>query len=114
MEYTKRLRDIISYAGQETVRLGNAKVQPEHLMLGIIRMGEGTAYDILAKTNINLSDFRHHLELHLSQQSGEPADVNSLHLSPAGERIIRLVGIERDDYGANVACYIHLLMAILR
>ncbi len=114
MEYTKRLRDIISYAGQETVRLGNAKVQPEHLMLGIIRMGEGTAYDILTKTNINLSDFRHHLELHLRQQSGEPADVNSLHLSPAGERIIRLVGIERDAYGADVAGSIHLLMAILR
>lgn len=114
MEYTKRLRDIISYAGQETVRLGNAKVQPEHLMLGIIRMGEGTAYDILAKTNINLSDFRHHLELHLRQQSGEPADVNSLHLSPAGERIIRLVGIEREAYGADVAGSIHLLMAILR
>ncbi len=114
MDYTKRLRDIISYAGQETVRLGNAKVQPEHLMLGIIRMGEGTAYDILSKTNINLSDFRHHLELHLRQQSGEPADVNSLHLSPAGERIIRLVGIERDAYGADVAGSIHLLMAILR
>lgn len=114
MEYTKRLRDIISYAGQETVRLGNDKVQPEHLMLGIIRMGEGTAYDILTKTNINLSDFRHHLELHLRQQSGEPADVNSLHLSPAGERIIRLVGIERDAYGADVAGSIHLLMAILR
>ncbi|MBQ7648139.1 MAG: ATP-dependent Clp protease ATP-binding subunit [Paludibacteraceae bacterium] len=114
MEYTKRLRDIISYAGQETVRLGNDKVQPEHLMLGIIRMGEGTAYDILTKTNINISDFRHHLELHLRQQSGEPADVNSLHLSPAGERIIRLVGIERDAYGADVAGSIHLLMAILR
>ena len=114
MEYTKRLRDIISYAGQETVRLGNDKVQPEHLMLGIMRMGEGTAYDILTKTNINLSDFRHHLELHLRQQSGEPADVNSLHLSPAGERIIRLVGIERDAYGADVAGSIHLLMAILR
>lgn len=114
MEYTKRLRDIISYAGQETVRLGNDKVQPEHLMLGIIRMGEGTAYDILTKTNINLSDFRHHLELHLRQQSGEPADVNALHLSPAGERIIRLVGIERDAYGADVAGSIHLLMAILR
>ncbi len=114
MDYTKRLRDIISYAGQETVRLGNDKVQPEHLMLGIIRMGEGTAYDILTKTNINLSDFRHHLELHLRQQSGEPADVNSLHLSPAGERIIRLVGIERDSYGADVAGSIHLLMAILR
>ena len=114
MEYTKRLRDIISYAGQETVRLGNDKVQPEHLMLGIIRMGEGTAYDILTKTNINISDFRHHLELHLRQQSGEPADVNALHLSPAGERIIRLVGIERDAYGADVAGSIHLLMAILR
>ena len=118
MEYTKRLRDIISYAGQETLRLGNHQVLPEHLMLGLIRLGEGTAYDILSRTTINFSDFKHHLEAHVrqsqptAQDSGNPGQ--SIHLSPAGERIIRLVGIERDAYATDVAGSIHLLMAILR
>lgn len=114
MDYTSRLRNIISYAGQETVRLGNAQVCPEHLMLGILRMAEGTAFDILTKTNVNLRQFKHELDARMRQDPPELVDTNSLHLSPAGERIIRLVGIERDAYGAEVAGSIHLLMAILR
>lgn len=114
MDYTSRLRDIISYAGQETVRLGNAQVSPEHLMLGILRMTDSTAYDILSKTGVNLRQFKHELDARMRQDPPEQVDTNSLHLSSAGERIIRLVGIERDAYGSEVAGSIHLLMAILR
>lgn len=114
MEYTARLKNIISYAGQETVRLGNAQVMPEHLMLGLIRLGEGTAYDILSKTKLNFMDFKHTLEDHVRQEPPEQIDNNTVHLSPASERIIRLVGIERDAYGVDVAGSVHLLMAILR
>ena len=114
MEYTARLKTIISYAGQETVRLGNAKVSPEHLMLGILRLAEGTAYDILSKTNINFSELKHVLDDHVRQEPPEQVENNTIHLSPAGERIIRLVAIERDAYGVDVAGTIHLLLAILR
>ena len=114
MEYTARLKTIISYAGQETVRLGNAKVSPEHLMLGILRLAEGTAYDILSKTNINFSELKHVLDDHVRQEPPEQVENNTIHLSPAGERIIRLVAIERDAYGVDVAGSIHLLLAILR
>jgi len=114
MEYTARLKTIISYAGQETVRLGNAKVSPEHLMLGILRMAEGTAYNILSKTSINFSELKHVLDDHVRQEPPEQVENNAIHLSPAGERIIRLVAIERDAYGVDVAGSIHLLLAILR
>ncbi len=114
MEYTARLKTIISYAGQEMVRLGNAKVSPEHLMLGILRLAEGTAYDILSKTSVNFTELKHVLDDRMRQEQPEQVDNNTIHLSPAGERIIRLVSIERDAYGADVAGSIHLLMAILR
>ncbi|MBO7454852.1 MAG: ATP-dependent Clp protease ATP-binding subunit [Paludibacteraceae bacterium] len=114
MEHTTRLKNIISYAGQETVRLGNARVAPEHLMLGLIRLGEGTAYDILSKTRIDFREYKHTLEEHVRQNPPEQIENNTIHLSPASERIIRLVGIERDAYGAEVSGSIHLLMAILR
>ena len=114
MEYTARLKTIISYAGQETVRLGNAKVSPEHLMLGILRLAEGTAYDILSKTPVKFTELKHVLDDHVRQDPPEQVENNTIHLSPAGERIIRLVGIERDVYGSEVAGSIHLLLAILR
>jgi len=114
MDYTARLRNIISYAGQETVRLGNANVGPEHLMLGIIRLAEGTACEILNKAGVNLRQFKHELDARMRKDPPEQIDNNAIHLSPAGERIIRLVGIERDAYGAEVAGSFHLLMAILR
>lgn len=114
MEYTERLKTIISYAGQETVRLGNAKVSPEHLMLGILRLAEGTAYDILSKTSVKFTELKHVLDDHVRQEPPEQVENNTIHLSPAGERIVRLVSIERDAYGAEVAGSIHLLLAILR
>lgn len=114
MEYTARLKTIISYAGQETVRLGNAKVSPEHLMLGILRLAEGTAYDILSKTSVKFTELKHVLDDHVRQEPPEQVENNTIHLSPAGERIVRLVSIERDAYGAEVAGSIHLLLAILR
>lgn len=114
MEYTARLKKIISYAGQETVRLGNAKVSPEHLMLGILRLAEGTAYDILGKTSVKFTELKHVLDDHVRQEPPEQVENNTIHLSPAGERIVRLVSIERDAYGAEVAGSIHLLLAILR
>ncbi|MBO6074157.1 MAG: ATP-dependent Clp protease ATP-binding subunit [Paludibacteraceae bacterium] len=114
MEYTARLKTIISYAGQETVRLGNAKVSPEHLMLGILRLAEGTAYDILSKTSVKFTELKHVLDDHVRQEPPEQVENSTIHLSPAGERIVRLVSIERDAYGAEVAGSIHLLLAILR
>ena len=114
MDYTSRLRNIITYAGQETVRLGNAQVMPEHLMLGIIRMGEGTAYDILTKCNVDLRQLKATLDDHMRHEPAEQTENNTIHLSPSSERIIRLVGIEREAYAADAAGSIHLLMAILR
>ena len=114
MDYTSRLRNIITYAGQETVRLGNSQVYPEHLMLGIIRLGEGTAYDILVQSKVDISAFKRALDDHMRQEPPEPIDNNTLHMSPAGERIVRLVGIEREAYAADAAGSLHLMMAILR
>lgn len=114
MEYTTRLRDIISYAGQESVRLGNPEVTPEHMMLGILRMGEGTAYGLLMQAGVDAHRLRMQLEEHLRTDKPETVDSSSLHLSSAAERIIRLIAMEMNRYGADVAGSAHLLLAILR
>ncbi len=83
-------------------------------MLGIIRVGEGTAYDILTKCNVDIRRYKTILDDHMRKDPPEQVDNTTVHLSSGSERIIRLVGIERDAYGADVAGSIHLLLAILR
>ena len=83
-------------------------------MLGILRLAEGTAYDLLIQAGINQQELRSYLEDHLRHDQTDNVDANSLHLSPASERIIRLVAMEMNRYGAEVAGSAHLLLAILR
>ncbi len=114
MDYTSRLRDIVSLAGQEALRLNNAQVYPDHLMLGILRTKDCTACDLLAKAGINFRQFKSEMEKHARKEQPEQVDAGNMHLSSASERIIRLMAIERDAYAAEVAGSAHLLMAILR
>ena len=53
--YTKRLFDVLQYSREEAVRLQSSYIGPEHLMLGILRDGNGIAYDTLAELDVNLS-----------------------------------------------------------
>lgn len=45
--YSKRLIDVIEYSREEAARLQNSYIGPEHLMLGIIRDGDGKAMQLL-------------------------------------------------------------------
>ena len=47
--YSENLNQIIQFAREEAVRLGNTRLFPEHLFLGIFRAGEGNAYQLLSE-----------------------------------------------------------------
>ena len=46
-QFTQRVSDIITYSKEEANRLRNSYIGPEHLLLGLIREGEGKAIEIL-------------------------------------------------------------------
>ena len=52
-QFTQRVSDIITYSKEEANRLRNSYIGPEHLLLGLIREGEGKAIEILLNLNIN-------------------------------------------------------------
>ena len=56
--YSKKLMDIIEYSREEAARLQNSYIGPEHLMLGIIRDGEGKAVQTLRELNIDEWDIK--------------------------------------------------------
>ena len=60
--YSKRLIDVIEYSREEAARLQNSYIGPEHLMLGIIREGEGEAMRVLRELHTDPMDIKRKIE----------------------------------------------------
>lgn len=110
MQQTPNLHTILSYACEEAGRLGNLEIQPDHIMLGILRLGAGKAYELLMQAGMNPVEFKKKIDERLLQD--QPTQTQKL--SRASERIIRLTGIEARDYQAETCGSVHLIMGILR
>ena len=52
-QFSQRVTDIITYSKEEAWRLQNNYIGPEHLLLGLIRDGDGKAIDVLNGMHVN-------------------------------------------------------------
>ncbi len=64
MEYnfSKRVQEVIKFSREEAFRLGHELIGTEHLLLGIIKLGEGTAVEILHNLNVDLLKLKKAIE----------------------------------------------------
>ena len=98
------------YAQQEAQRLGNNEILPDHLMLGILRLAEGKAFELLMQAGLNPIELKRSIDERLMQS----ATSQNTKMSRASERILRLMLIETKLYHADECGSAHLLLAILR
>ena len=61
--FSPRVKDVITYSKEEALRLGHDFIGTEHLMLGILRDGNGTAISILNNLSIDLEHLRRKVEI---------------------------------------------------
>jgi ATP-dependent Clp protease ATP-binding subunit ClpC len=61
--FSPRVKDVISYSKEEALRLGHDFIGTEHLLLGILRDGNGTAISILNNLAVDLSQLRRKVEI---------------------------------------------------
>lgn len=90
--------------------MGNSEVMPDHLMLAILRLGSGKAFELLMQAGLNPVELKQAIDDRLRQDT--TAEVKGLSRSAA--RIVRLMGVEMQAYHAEVCGSAHLLMAMLR
>ena len=110
MVVTQNTNKIILYAQEEAERLKSESVEPAHLMLAIIRVGEGSAFDLLRQLSFAPEQAKTAIE---DSVRGTEAP-QQLSISASTERIFRIAeGISR-EYRTEAVCSVHLLMAILR
>lgn len=110
MQQTNNLHTILLYAQQEAQRLGNSEVLPDHLMLGILRLADGKAFELLMQAGLNPVELKRSIDERLMQAATSEAKK----MSRASERILRLMLIEAKLYHAEECGSAHLLLGMLR
>ena len=110
MLQTNNLNTILLYAQQEAQRLGNSEVLPDHLMLGILRLANGKAFELLMQAGLNSVELKRAIDERLMQASTNETQK----MSRASLRILRLMQIEAKIYHAEECGSVHLLLGLLR
>ncbi|MFC4818212.1 MULTISPECIES: ATP-dependent Clp protease ATP-binding subunit [unclassified Flavobacterium] len=114
--FSPRVRDVITYSKEEALRLGHDFIGTEHLMLGILRDGSGTAITILNNLSVDLDHLRRKVEI-LSPANPNPTtgnDKKNLHLTRQAERALKTTFLEAKVFQSSTISTGHLLLCILR
>ena len=114
-QFSQRVSDIIVYSKEEANRLRSRYIGPEHLLLGMLRDGEGKAIEILSKLNPNLTAIKQQIEAQLKVEADDmllpDAEVS---LSNDAAKILKMCILEARGMKSNIADTEHVLLAILR
>ena len=111
MQVTQHLNQILVYAHDEAERLWSAHVEPEHLLLAIMRLGEGSAYEILLRASFRPEEAKVQIEDAIRGKQGTMETINR---SAQTNRILRIAEAISREYKSEQIGSIHLLLAILR
>ena len=115
--FSPRVKDVIAYSKEEALRLGHDFIGTEHLMLGLLRDGDGKAIDILNALEIDLSHLRRKVEI-LSPANPNMTAVSNekknLHLTRQAERALKTTFLEAKLFQSPNINTAHLLLCILR
>lgn len=113
--FSPKVKEIISYSREEALRLGNDFIGTEHLLLGMIREGEGLAVRVLQNMNVDLFDLRKELEVAIKDKNNKPlANINSLPLTKQAEKVIRITVLEAKALKSQTVETEHLMLSILK
>ncbi len=113
LNFSQRINDVISFAKEEAERLGNPYISPEHLFLGILREGEGTAIEILTQLNVDLDCLKNNIESKL-KTNVTLEHTDHIPLLKSSERILRLIYLEARSVKSENINTGHLLLALLK
>ncbi len=111
--FSNRVRDVIAYSREEAMRLGHDYIGTEHLLLGIIREGEGIAVKILRNLGCDLPKLKKAVEDTVRTVSGA-APGGNIPLTKQAEKVLKITQLEAKLYKSDVIGTEHLLLSLLR
>lgn len=114
-QFTQRVSDIIMYSKEEANRLRNSYIGPEHLLLGLIREGEGKAIEILFNLQINLQDIKNQLETIVKNNvENDTTYDENISFNDKASKVLKLCILEAKLLRNIAADSEHILLAIMK
>jgi len=114
-KFSQRVKDVLTFSREEALRLGNDYIGVEHLILGILREGEGVALQILNYLGVDLKEFKKNIEKSISANIKPiTKKTENLPLIKQAERALKLTYLEAKLFNNDLIGTEHLLLAILK
>ena len=113
--FSQQVKDVIAYSKEEALRLGHDQIGTEHLLLGILRDGEGKAISVLEALNVDLQDMKAKIENLSPAREIEALNASkNLTLTKQAERALKTTFLEAKLFRSGTVNTVHLLLCILR
>lgn len=112
--FTLRAKRAVQRAQQEAEQFGHPYVGTEHLLLGLVALGEGVAVDILEQMGVSIEDIRLAVEKAVGQGEGGTKTQGQLPFTPRTKKVFQLAIAEAQSMQHNYVGTEHLLLALLR
>lgn len=111
--FSNRVNDVIRLSREEALRLGHDYIGTEHLLLGIIREGEGLAVKILKNLGTDLYKLKKGIE-ETVRSSGSTLTIGNIPLTKQAEKVLKITYLEAKFVKSEVIGTEHLLLSLLR
>ena len=114
-KFSPKVKEVISYSREEALRLKHDQIGVEHLLLGLIREGDGMAIKVLRSLEIDIALFRKKIEDAICDRATTiSSNVNSLPLTKQAEKILKITLLEAKSMKQDIVGTEHLLLSILK
>ncbi|WP_255297336.1 Clp protease N-terminal domain-containing protein [Anaerophaga thermohalophila] len=113
LNFSPKIREVLTFSKQEASRLGNPFLAPEHLMLGLLNDPETKAGKMLSKLSVDVEHVRDTIERRIKEKT--PLNQNNqLPLLKSTEQILKIVHLEARALKSTKVNTLHLLLALLK
>ena len=113
--FSPRVKDVIGYSKEEALRLGHDYIGTEHLFLGLLREGEGSAIHILESLGTDLSALRTKIEgIAAPNIAGSSGNRKNLPLTRQAEKALKTTFLEAKLFHSPQIRTAHLLLCIFK
>ena len=112
-DFTPRAKEVLALALKEAKRFNHNYIGTEHLLLGLIKLGQGVAVNVLQRMGLDLERVRREVEKHVGPHP-ETKMVGNIPYTPRVEKVLALAGKEAQALHHSYVGTEHILLGLLR
>ena len=113
--FSANIKDVIGFSRDEALRLSNNCIGTEHFILGIIRLKNSSAINLLNSLGVNIETLQTEIEsFAISRSSNDSINKAQIPLKKEAEKALKTTFLEARVFNSGMIGTTHLLLCILR